>query len=136
MSYKYPDIQIGSVSYSLNDAHKGSMEDFACFATLPAINNSEFVTAIIYSYDGRMAGNIDAIVIGKIDSITKTWIWSKALPREFIDLVDEYDGEFQETVHLKYFDREIVSLEFANQETGESAVLHFNCMTGVDTIII
>ncbi len=127
---------VDNKSYSVQNAYLGA--DNGCFASLPALSHCEYVAAIIYCYDGPDMGSIISVVVGKIDLPSNTWIWGKTLSPKLIDIVDEFDGDMLEAVELKYnpSDKNIITLHFFHQETGNSATAHFHCASGIETITI
>jgi hypothetical protein len=78
-------------------------------------------------------GDINAVVIAKLDLKTRKWVWTNQLSNHMVTSVKS--RIMKESVFLTQF-LNVISLNFCNHQNGKECNTDFNCQTGVEIVTI
>ena len=107
---------------------------------------SVYFSFILYEYEDGFdeaedysigeLGDINAVVIAKLDLKTRKWVWTNQLSHRVVSSVKSRIME--ESVFLTMMPQfpDVISLNFCNNQNGKDYNFDFDCDTGVETVTI
>lgn len=138
---KLPTImKVDNEEFYLSETFKACNAEFdsICSFLLSPDGMFVYVSAILHEYiECDSMGLIYAIVIGKLELKTRTWVWTNKMSRQMVSSIKRADI-LEEMVELTVLPEhpDVVSLVFRNMETGNDCRAQFNSQNGTETIII